>query len=154
VADYHIRYKTDDYNGGDVEWDDATKIWTGYFREGAKWVKENTLPSSAERVILEQFGIPAARAACVDVVHTGPEELRRLASELARPVEFDPDWRTSTAVALAREMYQSRDFGAMPILADALQDAGCDSADILDHCRGPGPHVRGCWVIDLVLGKA
>jgi hypothetical protein len=39
------------------------------------------------------------------------------------------------------------------ILADALQDAGCDNADILGHCRGPGPHVRGCWVVDLVLGK-
>ena len=41
----------------------------------------------------------------------------------------------------------------MPILADALQDADCNNADILDHCRGPGPHVRGCWVVDLVLGK-
>ena len=51
-------------------------------------------------------------------------------------------------------MYASRDFSPMPILADALQDAGCDSADILDHCRGSGPHVRGCWVVDLVLGKA
>jgi hypothetical protein len=40
-----------------------------------------------------------------------------------------------------------------PILTDALQDAGCDGADILDHCRGPGAHVRGCWVVDLVLGK-
>jgi hypothetical protein len=50
-------------------------------------------------------------------------------------------------------MYDSRDFGAMPILADALQDAGCDNEDILDHCRGPGPHVCGCWVVDLVLGK-
>ncbi len=39
-------------------------------------------------------------------------------------------------------------------LADALQDAGCENADILTHCRGPGPHVRGCWVVDLVLGKA
>jgi hypothetical protein len=62
-------------------------------------------------------------------------------------------WRTETAVALAALMYESRDFSAMPILADALQDAGCGSADILDHCRGPGPHVRGCWVVDLVLGR-
>jgi hypothetical protein len=67
---------------------------------------------------------------------------------------LDPAWLTSTVTALARGMYESRDFGAMPILADALQDAGCDSAEVLDHCRGPGPHVRGCWVVDLVLGKA
>jgi hypothetical protein len=64
-----------------------------------------------------------------------------------------PEWRTSTAVAIARGMYDAREFGAMPILADALQDAGCNSEEILDHCRGPGPHIRGCWVIDLVLGK-
>ena len=70
-----------------------------------------------------------------------------------RPVAFSPEWRTSTAVAIAQGMYESRDFGAMPILADALQDAGCDSADVFDHFRGPGPHVRGCWVVDLVLGK-
>jgi hypothetical protein len=69
------------------------------------------------------------------------------------PVSFDPAWRTETAVTLAKQMYESRDFGAIPILADALQDAGCTSDDILDHCRGPGPHVRGCWVVDLVLGK-
>jgi hypothetical protein len=70
-----------------------------------------------------------------------------------RPVEFSADWCTDTALSLARQMYDSRDFGAMPILADALQDAGCDSEDILQHCRGSGPHVRGCWVVDLVLGK-
>jgi hypothetical protein len=70
-----------------------------------------------------------------------------------RPATVDPAWRTSTVVALARGMYESRDFGAMPILADALQDAGCDNEDILNHCRGPGPHIRGCWVVDLVLGK-
>jgi hypothetical protein len=69
------------------------------------------------------------------------------------PITFSPSWRTDTAVTLARQMYDSRNFSAMPILADALQDAGCDSAAILDHCRGPGPHVRGCWVVDLVLGK-
>ena len=70
-----------------------------------------------------------------------------------RPAAFDPAWRTPTAVALASGMYESRDFGAMPILADALQDAGCDSDEVLGHCRGPGPHVCGCWVVDLVLGK-
>jgi hypothetical protein len=70
-----------------------------------------------------------------------------------RPVTFSPQWRTDTVVSLARQMYESRDFSALPILADALQDAGCASAAILDHCRGSGPHVRGCWVVDRVLGN-
>ena len=69
------------------------------------------------------------------------------------PVAFDPSWRTEAVVALARGMYESRDSTPMPVLADALEDAGCADADILAHCRGPGPHVRGCWVVDLVLGK-
>jgi hypothetical protein len=72
-----------------------------------------------------------------------------------RPVAFDPSWRTDTAVSLARRMYESREFSALPILADALQDAGCEDADILGHCRDPRqPHVRGCWAVDLVLGTA
>ena len=70
-----------------------------------------------------------------------------------RSVTFSPEWRTDTALSLARQMYESREFGAMPILADALQYAGCDHDDLLAHCRGDGPHVRGCWVVDLVLGK-
>ena len=70
-----------------------------------------------------------------------------------RPIVFDPTWRTSTAVALARGIYDDRAFDRMPILADALQDAGCDDDELLAHCRGPRPHVRGCWVVDLVLGK-
>ena len=70
-----------------------------------------------------------------------------------RPVTFSPEWRTDTAIAIAQQMYDAREFSAMPILADALQDAGCDSEDILSHCRGAGPHVRGCWVVDSVLGK-
>jgi hypothetical protein len=72
-----------------------------------------------------------------------------------RPATPDLAWRTATAVALAQMMYNSREFSAMPILADALQDAGCDSADMLDHCRDPKQvHVRGCWAVDLVLGKS
>jgi hypothetical protein len=79
--------------------------------------------------------------------------LREIVRYPLSPVTFSPEWRTDTAVSLARQMYDARDFSAMPILADALQDAGCDSDDILNHCRGPGPHVRGCWVCDLVLDK-
>jgi hypothetical protein len=72
----------------------------------------------------------------------------------APPVAFSPEWRTSTAVQLARTMYDAREFSGMPILADALQDAGCDSDELLAHCRDPqAVHVRGCWVVDLVLGK-
>jgi hypothetical protein len=71
-----------------------------------------------------------------------------------RPVSVDPEWLTSTVVSLARQMYESRDFSTMPILADALQDAGCDNADILNHCHSDGPHVRGCWVVDKLLSKS
>ncbi len=80
--------------------------------------------------------------------------LRDIFGNLFRPVVADPAWLTDTAMSLARQMYESRDFSAMPILADALQDAGCDNTDILDHCRDANAaHVRGCWVVDLVLGK-
>jgi hypothetical protein len=79
--------------------------------------------------------------------------LRDIFGNPFRPVAFSPSWRSDTAVTLARQMYKLRDFSAMPILADALEDAGCDSAEVLGHCRGPGPHVRGCHVVDLVLGK-
>ena len=84
---------------------------------------------------------------------------RALTLELAgpnpfRPFTFSPAWRTDTVLTLAKHMYESREFSAMPILADALQDAGCDNEQILSHCRDANQvHVRGCWVVDLVLGK-
>jgi hypothetical protein len=81
------------------------------------------------------------------------QSLRCIFGNPFRPLSIDPSWLTTDVVVLATGIYQDRAFDRMPILADALQDAGCDNADILDHCRGPGPHVRGCWVVDLVLGK-
>ncbi len=68
-------------------------------------------------------------------------------------VAFRRHWRTDTVLALARGMYESRDYSAMPVLADALQDAGCEDDEVLSHCREPGPHVRGCWLVDRVLCK-
>jgi hypothetical protein len=70
-----------------------------------------------------------------------------------RYVSAQPCWLTRTVVALASGIYAERAFDRMPILADALQDAGCDNAEILEHCRSEDPHVLGCWVVDLVLGK-
>ena len=61
---------------------------------------------------------------------------------------------TATAYSLAQSIYIDRAFDRLPILGDALEDAGCTNRDILDHCRQPGEHVRGCWVVDLVLGKS
>jgi hypothetical protein len=70
-----------------------------------------------------------------------------------RPVAFDPRWRSADAVGLARGIYDERAFERLPLLADALMDAECGDEQVLSHCRSEGPHVRGCWVVDLVLGK-
>jgi hypothetical protein len=63
-------------------------------------------------------------------------------------------WNDGMLDRLARAIHENKAFQDLPILADALEEAGCTDPAILDHCRGPGPHVRGCWVVDLILGKS
>jgi hypothetical protein len=70
-----------------------------------------------------------------------------------RPVTLAPAWLTASVRQLAQAIYDDRAFDRLPILADALEDVGCDNADVLGHCRQGGEHVRGCWVVDLVLGR-
>jgi hypothetical protein len=100
----------------------------------------------------------------------GPVNANRLATEaervaqcrLVRDIVGNPfssvtvnlAWQTPTVVSLAQSIYADRTFDRMPILGDALEDAGCTNADILAHCSQPGEHVRGCWVVDLLLGKS
>jgi hypothetical protein len=79
--------------------------------------------------------------------------LRDIFGNPFRPIAVDPRWLTSNVVDLGRTIYEERAFDRLPILADALIDAGCADDSLLGHCRGPGPHVRGCWVVDLLLGK-
>ena len=95
----------------------------------------------------DNWDYDATKGAALALLHdvVGPLPFRKVAMK--------PKWLTSSVTALAKQVYESRDFSAMPILADALQDAGCDNDRILDHCRGGGPHCRGCWVVDLILGK-
>jgi hypothetical protein len=66
---------------------------------------------------------------------------------------FDSRWRTPNVMSISRSMYDERDFAPTFVLADALEDAGCTDAALLGHLRSPGPHVRGCWAIDLILNK-
>lgn len=80
--------------------------------------------------------------------------LRDVLGNPFRPAALDRSWLTSTVAALARGVYRERAFERLPILADALQDAGCEDDQVLTHCRDEAaPHVRGCWVVDLLLGK-
>jgi hypothetical protein len=80
--------------------------------------------------------------------------VREIVGNPFRSAAFNPAWRTSDVLLLAQGIYEVRAFDRMPILADALQDAGCTNEDILDHCRdASATHARGCWVVDLVLGK-
>ena len=82
--------------------------------------------------------------------------LRDIFGNRFHPVSLSPStlaWNDGAVHKMAEVIYDDRAFDRLPILADALEDAGCDDADILGHCRGPGPHVRGCWVVDLLLGK-
>jgi hypothetical protein len=73
-----------------------------------------------------------------------------------RPARVDASWlrwNDGTVPRIAQGIYEERAFDRLPVLHDALLDAGCDNEDILVHCRSEGTHVRGCWVIDLILGK-
>jgi hypothetical protein len=82
-----------------------------------------------------------------DLFPTGPIPLRRRVpvAWLHKPLTLPRQ--------VAKQIYDERAFEHLPILADALEDAGCTAAEFLDHLRSPGPHVRGCWALDLILGK-
>jgi hypothetical protein len=92
-----------------------------------------------------------------DIIDADRAERCRLARDIFgnpfRAVTVAASSRSAPILTLAQAIYDNRDFDRLPELADALEQAGCANQEILDHCRQPGPHVRGCWVVDLVLGK-
>ena len=88
------------------------------------------------------------------------ELVREVFGNPFRPLALASVWRTANVARLAGAAYEERTLPAgtldnhrLAVLADALEDAGCTEAGLLDHLRGPGPHVRGCWAVDLLLGK-
>ncbi len=94
---------------------------------------------------------------CGRPIRRAPREtlaaLRAICGEPFPPVAVMRQWRTDTVLPLARSMQNTGDFSGMPILADALQEAGCEDAALLDHCRAEGTHVSGCWVIEQLLAE-
>jgi len=118
----------------------------------------NLLRRAAEAMAYGAFDVsdPAFTASDLaeDVERIGQAAVvREIFGNPFRPVTLDPIWLTSIVQNLAAIIYDERAFDRLPILADALEDCGCTNADILNHCRQPGEHVRGCWVIDLLLAK-
>jgi hypothetical protein len=113
----------------------------------------------AEGVALE--ALKAAEAADITGEAAAQANLvREIFGNPFRPVAIDPTWLTATVAGLAGAAYEERslpldhlDPTRLAVLADALEDAGCADPDLLGHLREPGPHVRGCWALDLILGK-
>jgi hypothetical protein len=109
-------------------------------------------------------GPEARRAFYLSTGKSGHEEarvqaalLRDIFGNLFRPVSVDPSWLAwsgGTVPRMAQAIYDNRAFDRLPNLADALEEAGCTNPDILAHCRQPREHVRGCWLVDLLLGKS
>lgn len=131
-----------------AEAEEVERITVGRARAAARAV--STAWSAAEHA-----RSAAARAADV------PEEERVHQSSLLRDILGNPYkmvavdlswlcWNDACVARIARAVYDEGCFADLPILADALEDAGCTNQEILDHCRGAGPHVRGCWVLELL----
>jgi hypothetical protein len=110
-----------------------------------EWLRESLRVSDAAGRIPE-----AGRQAALRLVEE--YEMPCRGEDRLRQKHVDVRWLTSTVVDLAGIIQKRRAYHRMPELSDALERAGCTDADILAHCRGPNRHVRGCWVIDLLLG--
>jgi hypothetical protein len=103
-----------------------------------------------------------SRARLVVTGDVGPSQIAPVLAGLVRdvlgnpfrpPAPVAPAWVTAAVADLAGTIYTAGALDRLPILADALEEAGCTDADLLAHCRGPGPHARGCWAVDLLVGK-
>jgi hypothetical protein len=118
--------------------------------------KELILAMDFEAIACARSVTDAARVPLGDGVWGTPSLLREFVGNPFRPVRVEPAWLRwagGTVVKLAQAIYEERAFDRLPILADALEEAGCDNGDILAHLRSPGPHVRGCWAVDLLTGR-
>jgi hypothetical protein len=107
-----------------------------------------------EGIARARFVADSARIPLTDITGGPSPLIRCVFGNPFRPVVIDSAWRTPKVVTLAQVIYEEKAFDRMSVLGDALEEAGCDNADILAHCRSEAEHVRGCWVVDFILGKS
>lgn len=81
------------------------------------------------------------------------DEFRDVAGNPFQPIVVNPLWQTEAVLAIAQSIDREGAFGQLPIVADALQEAGCDDERVLSHCQSSGPHVPGCWLINMLLQR-
>jgi hypothetical protein len=154
------------YAEGKMSNDDLDGIWASVGNDlsdrvrDASWWADEAAEWAVDIFYKNGLVYRAAARAARSVINAKPNSVREQQALLRcivgnpfRPVAIDPRWLTSTVADLARLIYDERAFDRLPILADALMDAGCDNDDVLNHCRSAGPHVRGCWVVDLLTGR-
>ena len=118
-------------------------------------------PVAAEAWIAGAAWRVTCRPAFTDARGTTPEQERKVQAELVRclfgnpfrPVEFRAGWRSEAAARLATAIHADRAFDRLPVLADALEEAGCDAVGLLAHCRHGQSHARGCRTVDAALGR-
>jgi hypothetical protein len=140
-----VESKYDCYDWARELVDDASQVAANANHQLSQWSAIFAATAPDARQAAATVGGPVSvRCACLCELFGNP----------FRPVAIAQSWLTPTAVNLGQAIYDDRAFDRMPILADALEDAGCTSQEMLAHCRGQGPHVRGCWVVDLILAKS
>ncbi len=133
---------------------EMSTILDGLMQGQVPWVR----PGWAQAGVCCLSGFPLGWPMCMATDAEQPAIVANLIRDVMpnpfKPLPHWPAWRTSTVQALAAEIDSKQQFDLMPILADALEDAGCDATSALIHLRGPGPHTRACWIVDAILGKA
>jgi hypothetical protein len=140
------------YVRGDARWAANVASRKAADSEGVKWIVAHLTEPDAQRVLAAIW--PSSYLAGRETEQPVQCNLfRDIFGNPFKPVTINPAWLTSTVVSLAQAIYDERAFDRMPVLADALEESGCTSSEMLEHCRGGGEHVRGCWLLDLLLQK-
>ena len=123
----------------------------------AAWYAAATNPAIAARNAARSAQAGAANhplvGSEVDELLAQAQLLREIFGNRLPHSSAEPSWLTPSVVTMAQAIYDQRAFDRLPEIACVLEDAGCANQEIFGHCRGPGPHYRGCWVVDTLLGR-